>query len=83
MENKIFETIKETLKNDGVADMEKVTLDSSFDELGIDSITALLIINDLEEKFNVEIENEVAFKVSSIREAIELFKEMIEKNNGR
>jgi acyl carrier protein len=49
---------------------EKVHANSTFEELGVDSLDRLNILFDLESEFDVEIDDEEAKKVTSIREII-------------
>jgi acyl carrier protein len=46
---------------------EQVTLDSTFDELGIDSLDAVNLLFDVESEFNIEIPDEQARSIRSVR----------------
>ena len=50
--------------------LEKVKPDSTFEELGIDSLDRLNILFDLESEFDIEIDDEEAKKVQNIPEMI-------------
>jgi acyl carrier protein len=50
--------------------LESVRPDSSFEELGIDSLDRLNILFDLESEFDIEIDDEEAKKVQNIPEMI-------------
>ena len=50
--------------------LETVRPDSSFEELGIDSLDRLNILFDLESEFDIEIDDEEAKKVQNIPEMI-------------
>jgi acyl carrier protein len=50
---------------------ERVTPDSTFEELGIDSMDSINILFDLESEFDIEINDEDAKKISTIREMID------------
>ena len=50
---------------------EKVTLDSSFQELGIDSMDGINILFALENEFDITIPDEQAKQIRSIREMVE------------
>jgi acyl carrier protein len=50
---------------------ERVTADSTFEELGIDSMDSINILFDLESEFDIEINDEDAKKISTIREMID------------
>lgn len=50
---------------------EKVTIDSSFQELGIDSMDGINILFALENEFDITIPDEQAKQIRSIREMVE------------
>ena len=50
---------------------EQVTLDKSFEELGLTSLDALAIVAELEEEFSVDIPNENAMALRDVRQAVE------------
>ena len=63
--------VKEIIINTMGVDKEKVTLDTSFvDDLGADSLDAIELIMEFEEEFDIEISDENAEKISSVREAV-------------
>jgi acyl carrier protein len=51
--------------------VEKVKPDSTFEELGIDSMDSINILFDLESEFDIEIKDEDAKKIQTIREMID------------
>jgi acyl carrier protein len=51
--------------------VEKVTIDSSFDELGMDSLDAVNILFELEGAFEISIPDEKARGIKSVREMVE------------
>ena len=51
--------------------LESVHLDSTFESLGIDSLDRLNILFDLESEFDIEINDEDAKKVTTIRQMVE------------
>ena len=50
---------------------EQLTLDSTFEELGMTSLDALAVVAELEEEFGVEIPNEDAMALRDVRQAVE------------
>ena len=50
--------------------LEKVTLDTTFEELGFDSLDGVNIAFDLEEEFDIEIPDEEAEKIGTVADAI-------------
>ena len=51
--------------------VETVTLDSSFEELNIDSLDAVEIVFALEEAFSVNIPNDVLSEIRTVRDVVE------------
>ena len=51
--------------------LDSVHLDSTFESLGIDSLDRLNILFDLESEFDIEINDEDAKKVTTIRQMVE------------
>ena len=50
---------------------EQIPLDSTFQELKIDSLAGIGIIYDLEDAFNVTISNEEAEQIRTVRQVVE------------
>ena len=69
----VFEKVQEiTVEQLGV-DAAEVTIDSTFvDDLGADSLDIVELIMAFEEEFSVEIPDEVAEKIKSVKDAVEL-----------
>jgi acyl carrier protein len=57
---------------------EKITLDSRFEELGMDSMDAVNILFALEEKFDITIPDEAAKRIRSIREMVDGVQRMVD-----
>ena len=71
IENKVKEIIVQQL---GV-DEDKVSLDASFvDDLGADSLDVVELVMAFEEEFEVEIPDEAAEKIGTVKDAIEFLK---------
>ena len=49
---------------------EEVTLDARFEDMGADSLDATEFVMALEEEFSIKIEDDVAEKITSLRDAI-------------
>jgi acyl carrier protein len=71
MSEKIFETITEIISNKKGVEKTLISIDSTFDELGLDSLDAIELIADLEEEFNVTIPNTELQGIKSIRQAVD------------
>lgn len=52
-------------------DASKVTLDSSFEALGVDSLDGVNILFALENEFDIQIPDEAAKQIRSVRQTVE------------
>ncbi len=57
---------------------ESITLDSRFEELGMDSMDAVNILFTLEEKFDISIPDEAAKQIRNIREMVDGVQRLID-----
>jgi acyl carrier protein len=67
IQNRVLKVIATTRR----LPVESVTPDSTFEELGVDSLDRLNILFDLEGEFDIEIDDEEAKKVTSLRQMID------------
>ncbi len=56
---------------------EKISLESSFEELGLDSLDGVSIVFELENEFNVAIPNEEALMIRNVRDAVEALHKLV------
>lgn len=72
----VFEKVQEiTVEQLGVEAAE-VTIDSTFvDDLGADSLDIVELIMAFEEEFEIEIPDELAEKIRTVKDAVDLIKE--------
>lgn len=76
VENRVKKIVVEQL---GVKE-EEVSNDSSFvDDLGADSLDTVELVMALEEEFDIEIPDEVAEKITTVKEAIEHISNHVEQ----
>ena len=61
---------------------EKVTIDSSFQELGIDSMDGINILFALENEFDITIPDEQAKQIKSIREMVEGIDKLVAESSA-
>ena len=61
----------------GISESE-ITEDTTFADLGADSLDLFQIISALEEEFNIEFENEDVEKIKTVSDAIEYVKAIVE-----
>jgi acyl carrier protein len=71
--------VKEIIVNQLGVSAEKVTMDASFvDDLGADSLDTVELVMAFEEEFGVEIPDEAAEKIATVKDAVEYLKEHVE-----
>ncbi len=58
-------------------DPKSITVDSTFEELGIDSLGGLSIVADLEKKYHIAIPNEQALVIRDIRGTVECLQRLL------
>ncbi len=62
---------------------EKVTIDSKFEELGIDSMDGVNILFALENEFDITIPDEAAKQIHNVQEMVDGVRRLVqEKNTG-
>ncbi len=62
---------------------EKVSVNSSFAELGLDSLDAINLIFEIESQFDVSVSNEVANSIHSVPELIEKLKLLLAETSSQ
>ncbi len=58
---------------------DQVTIDSTFQELGLDSLDAVNILFELEGEFNINISDEQARQIKNVRQMVEGVSTLIEE----
>jgi|LakMenEpi03Aug12_release.lakeMendotaPanAssembly.Ray.scaffolds.fasta_scaffold00981_36 acyl carrier protein len=71
MSERVFEKIATLLSTKKGLNKELISIDSSFEELGLDSLDSIELIADMEEAFNVTIPNTELQGIKSIRNAVD------------
>ena len=67
-----FDKVKATVVEQLGVDEAEVTIDSTFiDDLGADSLDIVELIMAFEEEFNVEIPDDVAEKIKTVKDTVE------------
>ena len=61
---------------------EKVTADSTFEELGIDSLDGINILFAVESEFNINIPDDAAQTIRSVRDVVEGIAKLLESGQG-
>ena len=74
-EQEIFEKVKAVIADKLQVEPEKVTLEARFiEDLGADSLDTVELIMGLEDEFGLEISNEEAEKIRTVKDAVEYIK---------
>ncbi len=60
---------------------DQVTVDSTFQELGLDSLDAVNILFELEGEFNISISDEQARKIKDVRQMVEGVSTLLAEKN--
>jgi acyl carrier protein len=71
MSDAVFKKVAELVAARVHISPDEVSIDSTFEELGVDSLGAVSLIYDLEDEFGIEIPNEVAMNVQTVRQVVE------------
>lgn len=72
----IFSDLKEIIVEQLAVDPEEVTLEASFvEDLNADSLDLVELIMEIEEKFNIQVPDEVAEKIVTVNDAVEYIQE--------
>ena len=67
-----FDKVKEIVVEQLVVDADDVDIDSTFiDDLGADSLDIVELIMAFEEEFNVEIPDEIAEKIKTVKDTVD------------
>ena len=61
---------------------ESVTPESTFEELKIDSLDGINIVFELEKEFNIDIPDEGAAKLHTVKETIEGVRQLVEQKSA-
>jgi acyl carrier protein len=63
-------------------DPSQVTIDSSFEELGIDSMDGVNIVFALENEFNINVPDEEVKNIRSVRDMVEGVRKLVEQGGA-
>lgn len=70
-----FEKLKNIIAETLNLDPDEISLDSTFqDDLGADSLDVYQIIMGIEEEFDIEVPDDIAEKISTVEDAVEMIK---------
>jgi len=71
MSDELIQRVRTVIANTQRIPIEKITIDSSFEELGIDSMDGVHILFALENEFDITIPDEAAKQIRNVRQMIE------------
>ena len=72
----VFEKVQKIISENLNVPLEKVTMDTHLvDDLGADSLDVFQIIMGIEEEFDIEIANDAAEKITTVKDAVDQIKE--------
>ena len=70
----MFEKIQEMMVESLSLEKDDIKLESTFESLEIDSLDVFELVTEIEEEFDIEIENEDAEKIVTVSDAVEQIK---------
>jgi acyl carrier protein len=79
MKEEIFNKIVELIAENNHIPREEIRMESTFEDLNMDSLDGITLINDLENEYNITLSNEEAVKIKSVREAVESLEKFIQQ----
>ena len=71
MKEEIFNKIVELIAANNHLPAETIKIDSTFEDLGMDSLDGLTLINDLENEYNITLPNEEVIQIKTVRQAVD------------
>ena len=78
MSDELIQRVRTVIANTQRIPIEKITINSSFEELEIDSMDGVNILFALENEFNITIPDEAAKQIRNVRQMIEGVEKLIE-----
>jgi len=70
------DVVFEVIAREQGCSQESIALESRLDELGIDSLRAITILYELEERFNIEIPNELIESLQTVGDIVSNIKQL-------
>jgi len=79
---KVLQDVRAIISQQLGADLDKVTADSKFVDLGADSLDTVEIMMALEEKFEIQLDEEGAEKISTVQEAADMIAQQVSSKSA-
>lgn len=73
----IFEEIRDVICEQLEVEPEKVTLETTFEELGADSLDLFQVVIEIEDKYGIQLEN--AERIKTVKDAVDYVTEVTNK----
>ena len=77
MKEEIFNKVAELISESNRIPKENITMNSTFEELEMDSLDGITLINDLENHYGIILSNEEAAGIKTVKEAVETLESKI------
>lgn len=71
MKDEIFNKVVELISANNHIPPETIKIDSTFEDLGMDSLDGLTLINDLENEYNITLPNDEVVKIKTVQQAVD------------
>ncbi len=69
--NEIFDRVRRVVAENQQVEPEKIAIDSTFEELGIDSFDGVNLLFAIESEFDIQVSDEDAKKLRGIRDVVD------------
>jgi acyl carrier protein len=69
--SEVFERVRRVVAENQQIEPQKITIDSTFEELGIDSFDGVNLLFGIESEFDIQVSDEDAKKLRGIRDVVE------------
>ena len=79
MNEEVFQKIAKFISESNDTPEENITMDSTFEELDMDSLDGLALVDYLEKEYKISIANEEILKIRSVRETVEKLEPLLIK----
>lgn len=76
MPDSLLKKVTEIIAERKKISADEITIETTFGDLGVDSLEALSLIYDFEDAFNVEIPNEEAVNIQKVGDIVESLKRL-------
>jgi acyl carrier protein len=77
MKEEIYKKVVELIAANNHLPPETINMDSTFEDLTMDSLDGLTLINDLENEYNITLPNEEAMQIKTVRQAVDTLDKFI------